>query len=68
MSHFHKAMAVDPTFRGAYINLSKLYRDQADIDNERKMLVEIRERFGRTSREGRYAFVRLEELNSAEGG
>ena len=62
--HFHKAMAADPTFRGAYVNLAGLYQDRGDEPAERQLLDEIRERFGRTSREGRYASVRLEELAS----
>lgn len=63
---FHSAMAADPTFRGAYVNLSRLYQDRGDEAAERQLLDEIRQRFGVTSREGRYASVRLEEL--AAGG
>lgn len=64
--HFHKAMAADPTFRGAYVNLARLHQDRGDADAEASLLIEIRERFGRTSREGRYASVRLQAL-AADG-
>jgi len=59
---FHKAMAADPAFRGAYLNLANLHKDRNDVDAERAMLKEIRERFGLSSREGRYASGRMQEL------
>ena len=58
VGHFHKAMASAPT----------LYKDRGDVDAERTLLMEIRDRFGRSSREGRYASERLEELGTAGAG
>ena len=61
---FHRAMASDPGFRGAYVNLAGLHKDRGDSTAERAMLVEIRQRFGMSSREGRYASSRLAELDA----
>lgn len=61
---YHRAMAADPTLRGAYVNLSRLYRDMGNEPAEREMLTEMLQRFGRESTEGRYALARLFELES----
>lgn len=63
---FHKALVAEPTFRGAYVNLARLHKDRGDEWAERELLIEIRERFGLTSHEGRYASSRLAELGPGD--
>ncbi|MGB5833831.1 MAG: tol-pal system protein YbgF, partial [Thiohalocapsa sp.] len=69
MNHFNRLIAdypLSPKLPGAMLKLGYVYYDQQDLEQARRVLVEVAERFPDTT-EGRLAKGRLEQITRGGG-
>ena len=65
IGNFRRAIRIDADFRPAYVNLVKMLGESGSTERERILLEQMVSRFGKSSKEGRYAYTRLLEMGDA---